>query len=526
MPDRIRVKLTPTTVHLTPTGTGTFTSAAKPGKGSFPVVVGLKVSLEDRGAGIMPPPLLANLRPSATLEIFARQRVQNPAAPYTLCGTFNGTMSLQGTARTPTLVAKRPDPSGSGTLVPDFTPNTAPARSPTTPPAPPAPPAAPEIMLRSDWTLPLKAENNTIQIVDGASVTLRIPWIFDPADPHLQLNARLVVGGTTETDVVGAAANMPIEIPLQHDKVPDEAVANKVAEHPLLSFFGVHTLSTMSRERTLPAGLSSAGLTVNVFVDDTVLALVPAANTGQLRTHVITVLQAAGFTTVNVELAAAAPPTPPGQTPPQTVRTRFAALFVQARVVKSLNLWFMSRNVPEARRVAIATKMEANGDPPVILAGETVQIPFFDFFICAQNIDPPKGEVGHSEIIDRVVGANPRATPPVVATKAILAPIVITAGSNSQSGMRKMISTLGGEQTAQLVASTICHEIGHTLGLRHVVSFQEALPHVFADVQCRSVMGAAVAPPAPPPPTVPPTPPVPFEFFSPVQMVTIRQNYL
>jgi len=512
VPDHIRVKLTPTTVHLTPSATGTFTSAVKPGKGSFPVVVAVEVSLEERGAGAMPAALLANTPPRARLEILVRQRVNNPAAPYTLCGTFNGTMSLLGAARTPTFIAKRPGTAVGQAFVTDFTPNTA--------------PGAPDIMTRSDWSIRLNVDGTTLQIANGDPLVLRIPWIFDPTNAFLQLNARLSINSTIETDVNSAAANPPIEIPLQHDKVPDEAVANKVAEHPLLSFFGVHTLSTMSRERTLPAGLSSAGLTVNVFVDDTVLALVPAANTGQLRTHVITVLQAAGFATVNVELAAAAPPTPPGQTPPQTVRTRFAALFVQARVVKSLNLWFMSRNVPEARRVAIATKMEANGDPPVILAGETVQIPFFDFFICAQNIDPPKGEVGHSEIIDRVVGANPRATPPVVATKAILAPIVITAGSNSQSGMRKMISTLGGEQTAQLVASTICHEIGHTLGLRHVVSFQEALPHVFADVQCRSVMGAAVAPPAPPPPTVPPTPPVPFEFFSPVQMVTIRQNYL
>ncbi len=511
MPDRIRVKLTTTTVHLTPTGTGTFTSAARPGKGSFPVVVGVNVSLEDRGAGVMPPGMVANTRPRARLELLARQRANDPAAPYTLCGTFNGTIALTGAARTPLMVAKKPGTAVGQAFVTDFTPNTA--------------PGAPDIMQRSDWTLPLTVDGTSVQIRDGDTLTLNLPWIFDATNAFLQLNARLTVDNVVETDVTGAAANMPIEVPLQHDKVPDEAVANQVARHPLLTYFGVHTLSTMSREGTFPPGLRSAGLTVNVFIDDTVLALVPTANHGELRTHVTAVLRAAGFATVNVELAGATPPTPPGQPAPQNVRTRFATLFVQGRSAATQALWFMSSNVPVAKRNQFAANMEGN-QRVTFLTGETIQIPFFDFYICAQNANPPAGEVAHSELLGPIIGANPSATPPVVATKEVLAPIVLTAGTNSPSGLRRILSGLGGVQAAQLVASTIVHEIGHTLGLRHVVSFKEALPHVFADAQCKCVMGGAVAPPPPPPPTTPPTPPLPSEFFSPVQMAAIAQNYL
>src|SRR5512140_428653 len=119
MPGKIRVKITPKTVFLTPTGNGNFTAGNKPATGAFPVVTGIELSLEQNNGGTMP--LTQGQKANVQLELLSRQRnTSNANAPYTLCGTLAGEIVLQGSPAAPILTAKRPDPVNTGQVITNF----------------------------------------------------------------------------------------------------------------------------------------------------------------------------------------------------------------------------------------------------------------------------------------------------------------------------------------------------------------------------------------------------------------------
>lgn len=480
MAGKVRVKLEPKVVFLKPSGTGTFTSSAQLVPGSFRVVTKVELSLGQNNGGTMPV-VLGSPQP-ARIELLARIKTNNPSNPFTLCGTLGAnTGRLRLLTTGVQFSAKRPNPQNSSLVITDFTPAT------TTD------------IANSDFELRLTADSssNSMDIDNTNPVRLHLPWVFDPRNTTIELNARLNVGNTVETDVTGQDANQAIEIQTQHSGVTDDAVANQVANHPPFTFFGVRNLYTMSLLGS-PARVRVpfAGQTMNVFIENSVMGLIQApANLATLAGFVRTVMGDLGFGNVNVEAG-------------QPVQTRFTTNFKQIRTTKG-NLWWMSRNVQAANEKSFADKMEADQGFSV-LASESVQIPFFDFYIVRQDVDPNGNELAHSEGLQTIVPPN----------KTILAPIVLTAGTSNLNGLRKFLSSLSDANLqAMVVAQSICHEIGHTLGLRHEVEFPGAPPYKFpADATAvRGVMSGAVAPPA--------GTTTPFQFFGPVHRAAIRALY-
>jgi hypothetical protein len=235
---------------------------------------------------------------------------------------------------------------------------------------------------------------------------------------------------------------------------------------------------------------------MNVFIESSVMGLIKApANLATLAGFVRTIMGDLGFATVNVDAG----------TP---VQTRFTTNFKQIRTTKG-NLWWMSRNVLPANEKSFADKMEADQGFSVLVS-ESVQIPFFDFYAVRQDVDPNGNELAHSEGLQTIAPPN----------KTILAPIALTAGTSNLNGLRKFLSSLTDPNLqAMVVAQSICHEIGHTLGLRHEVEFPGATPYKFpADAaSVRGVMSGAVAPPA--------GTTTPFQLFGPVHRAALQALY-
>jgi hypothetical protein len=482
MPGKIRVKITPKTVFLTPAGNGNFKTGNKPANDAFPVVTGIELSLEQNNGGTMP--LAQGQKANATLELLSRVRnTTNTNAPYSSCGILSGELVLRGSPAAPVLTAKQTDPNNANQVITNF-----------------APAATPNVA-RSDFLLDFSTDDQSIKIVTSNPIRLPLAWAFSETEPVLQLNARLSVNGTLETDVTGTDPNQPIDIPLKHVSVPDEGIAGQAANHPLLTFYGVRSMYTMTlfappARVKIPVGTQ----TVNVFLHDSVRALVPLPNVTELQNHVQTVLQDLGFATVNVDSGA-------------TAQGNFRTRFKQVQTPNSTR--FMSINVPQAREKPIALDLEADKSPGFNPDTETTEVPFFDFYIVSQAVDPSAAapdELGHSESIGKV-------TPP---NKRVLTPIVLTAGSNNLAGMRKLFQNIDVQRQAIIVAQVICHEIGHSLGLRHGITFPGGTPYTFKDPTLRGTMGAA----ATPPPIAGNAIPVPFQFFGPVHQAAIRQWYL
>jgi hypothetical protein len=487
MPGKIRVKLTPKAVFLKPSGNGNFTTGSQASAGAFRVVTSVEIALTKLNGGSMPNFIPGTPKP-AKLELLARIKTNIPNAPFTLCGTIGATTGQMRllTSGNVQLSAKKPDPHNSNLVITDF-----------------APSSAPEIA-NSDFELRLFPDSSTptsMDIDNSNPIRLHLPWVFDPRNTTFELNARLTVGGVLETDVVDLVApndaNQAIEIQTQHLGVTDDAVINQVAQHPAFTFFGVRNLYTMSLLGSpTRIRVPFAGQTMNIFVEKSVMGLMHApATVTTLAGFVTTIMGDLGFTSVNVDAGAA-------------VQARFAASFKQVNTTKN-NLWWMSKSVLAANEKTFADKLEADQSFS-FLPTETVQIPFFDFYIVRQDVDPNGSELAHSESMSAI-------TPP---SKSILAPIVLTAGTSNLNGLRKFLSAVSDASLeAMVVATSICHEIGHTLGLRHEVEFPGAPPYKFpADAaSVRGVMSGSVTPPA--------GTTTPFQLFGPVHRAAIQRLY-
>jgi hypothetical protein len=491
MADKIRVNMNPTTLFLTPSGNGNFRSSNATSRGAFPVVTGVQLSLDQRNAGTMPV-VLGSPKP-AVIELWARLKDPNNAtAAYTLCGKLGATagkLSLLSTGLRFEASIKNPKDPNSNVRVAEYTPDSA------------------VVITRSDFLLKITPDGSTVQF-PGDPLEVQLPWVFDGRNNIIQLNARIVVAGQVEVDITGPNANQPIDIPLQHNSVPDDGVPNSTTQHPLLTFFGVQHLytQTLLNDPVRPK-VPFAGKTLNVWLDSSVNSLIPAANLPQLSALIIAVLNDLGFGSVKVDGGTAA-------------TAEFLKFFSQVRSSTQAP-WFFSNRMSPANAKKNADASEA-GQPVSAISTDFIAVPFFDFFVVSEAVDPPAiapDELGHTESISVIAAAGP--------TKSVASPIVLTAGSNALSGLRHFLSSIGrtgvGAEQAIVVSQVICHEIGHSLGLRHSINFPNALPYAQArDKDLRGVMGAAGVPPAVPAGTQP----TPFQFFGPVNRLTIAQWYL
>jgi Met-zincin len=452
MPNGWRISFESSRVFLNPGAGGSFTSVtAAPGAspnppaGSFTVVTGLFPRLRNDAIGN--PPIAAGASAPAVIEFIARIK----GGTFISLGTLNGTVDFNAGKGKPlprfTIKTRTTKQTVNGvvntTTVIDFT------RATTA------------NVTRSDWLLTVNPDADTFPFAAGTSLTdfdIQLPWVFDQKSPILELSARLTVNGAVAAD---ESRNTAFQIPLIHNGVPEDLDPAK----PALTLYGLRTALPASLERP---GIALGGRPLQVFVHPSVTTFLTTASSAaalaQMRTSILATLSDVGFPTVNVVMS--------GDPTFAAELARFNGFFT------TTNSQFHARgmtNLLGPSPVAVGTKAFLP-DRSSTVRGEGALIPFFDCFVALENRNPTKLEIGLGETFN-VAGANPIPA----GMKLICAPILVMAGSGSKSGMGGQLAKVDSQDHGNLMANVICHEVGHTLGLRHGLSFTGTPPYVDHD---------------------------------------------
>lgn len=494
------VHFEPTITHLAPTGAGNFRAVtATPGTkvnpptGSFQVTTSVRLNLTDDAQG--PPPLNPG-DPSlpATLEFIGRAKPgPGTSQPFISMGVVKGTATYNtsGSKPVPQFICGKAAAGGASVTI-DFT-------SATTP----------EIV-RSDWVMRIEKHPDTFDTNFVNSFFVQLPWQFIESPGLLQMSARLTINGKLEAD---ENRNTPLNIPLIHNSIPEDADPKKAP----FTFFGLRNLYTRANEHQpsprVPFKVSIGNDVISIIVHTSFSDFCvqrTSATVGQVLSRVADILSDAGFNPVNTLQGARA------DAECNLHWKRINGHFI-GRKITDLN-----QSQPDANKLEfrLAAAISANNRGSVkIPDGMEERIPFFEFYVFAEDTAPPSpNELAHSEgfvIVPGSVGGVLQTQ----GVKALITPIIMATAQGSP--LRQTLGAIASADHVNLLATTICHEIGHTFGLRHAVAFIDKPPYQTGDANFgRGVMGSSglVIGSG--------TPRIPLSFFGPVHLQEIRRLYL
>ena len=452
MPNGWRISFESSRVFLNPGAGGNFTSVnaapganVKPPKDSFTAVTGLFPRLRNDATGT--PPIATGANAPATIEFIARIK----GGTFISLGTLNGRVDFN---------------AGKGKPLPRFTIGTRTTRQTVnnvvnTTTVIDLTPVTTVNVTRSDWLLTVNPDADTVPIAPGSQLSnfdIQLPWVFDQKNPILELSARLSVNGAVAAD---ESRNTPLQIPLIHNGVPEDLDAAQ----PALTLYGLRTALPASLARS---GFALAGRPLQVFVHPSVTTFLTTASSAaaltQMRNSMAITLSDVGFPTVNIVM--------------QGDATFAAELARFDRFFTITNGQFHARGMTNVTGPSplVQGSRAFLPDRNFLINGEGATIPFFDCFVALENRDPTKLEIGLGETFN-VAGATPIAA----GMKLVCSPILVMAGRGTSSGMRGQLAKVDAQDHGNLMANVICHEVGHTLGLRHGVSFTGAPPYVDHD---------------------------------------------
>jgi len=290
---------------------------------------------------------------------------------------------------------------------------------------------APTLVADSDFRIALQFDATTFENAHPAA-RLFLPWETTAENNTLEVGVKLTIDGSVHADT---AANDRLDIRLSHPNVPEDGTSTTVRS----PCFGVLTVYPddnflFTRAQRLPV----AGHPVRVFIHDSVgnacnRLRASSFSLATLTTHITTILTSGGFTAptvTQVDDAAATAATAP---------------------------WARSGGRFVAKNVT---------DPNNIANTDGTDMPFFDYWIFHERNVTGGAEIGQSESLNPFGMVNVAA-----ATKRAIAPIVLPASTFDSFYGNVLLS-----DSMNAVADIICHEIGHSLGLRHGLAFDSSGP--------------------------------------------------
>jgi len=265
---------------------------------------------------------------------------------------------------------------------------------------------------------------------------LFLPWESEDEKNVLELGAKLLIAGATEADVKD---NNQITIPLEHKAVPEDGTGP--AKFDCLGVGMVYpTDNSLWASGAFPGNTKAAkavASAINVFIEDTIVTKHTTATApitlADLTTRLTRIFTDAGL-------------------PAPTVAQKTSADLTTAG--------FERRKTTRGTRWAAKTSLLAN--PDLFMDTEGLSMSMFDFWFVFETALTPAsaGEAAEAETI-----AN---FDPTKKTKLVLTPGAVVPQSVTLVNGCTAHPTLGAtEYPANMLASTIAHEIGHALGLRH-----------------------------------------------------------
>ena len=383
---QIRVKLSPTSVSVTPQQGATFT-----------VVTGATVRLERMGSGQLQVPARAT---NATLEFFEIPKPQGQQGPDIattprLIGTLSGQIQIENDA---------PKFDAGGRFM-----------------------SSTQLVNGSDFIVLLNFDTGTFENTNQ-DTNLTLPWEVSEEKRRLEVGVKLNIAGSVHSDI---PFNDKLDIPLRHNGVPEDGTSRSV----FIECFGVNAVypsrnSQLGLTQHIPIGNDP----IRVFVHTSVGIRCNAIRSGSfnlnntLRQGITEILRSGGFTNIEVDID------PPVQ--------NVDMIWVRR------DLRFIARNVANPNRV---------------FDNEGWDIPFFDYWVfCERNVAPVANEFGLAESLNPSARFNmPHRT------KRVITPIVLVEGPFEQN-----YRDVSPGDRMNYVANCITHEIGHSLGLRHGLTFQ------------------------------------------------------
>lgn len=267
---------------------------------------------------------------------------------------------------------------------------------------------------------------------------LYLPWESAVENNALEIGAKLLIAGTVEADVKD---NNQVSVPLDHKAVPEDG--SGTAKFDCIGVGMVYPVeNALWVPKTFKSSAKAAKMvasTINVFLHDQILVkhsttAAPITLT-DLRTRFAKIFTNAGL-------------------PAPTLTEKTAAELTAAG--------FEQRSTTRGTRWTAKTALMA--DTASHLDTDGVELPFFDFWVV---FEPTLTPVTTSEGAEAEEIAD---FDPSTSKKHVLWPTAVMNNNVALTHGCGVHPTLGAtEYPANYLVTTIAHELGHALGLRHAL---------------------------------------------------------
>jgi hypothetical protein len=391
-------------------------------------VTGLKIELTTQGAG---PTKATTTQQDAKIEFYERPAAGDTAKTERLFATLTFKLKVDASDKNPELDGNF-GMSGQGLTYEPFVRGPRVKFVTTGGSATSSSFEAPDFSSDFWLDLDLSAQGKNFAETD----ILFLPWESEAENNVIEIGSKLIIAGGVEADIKD---NNLITVPIEHKNVPENG-----AGPARFDFLGVGMVYPLDNSLWTAGAFSGSkkaakvvASSINVFLHD---VIIPKHTTTQAPITLADIDTRLGKIFTDVGL--------PKPTVTQKTDADLLATGFERRSTQRGTRW--------------AAKQAVLADPDSFMDTEGLSMGMFDFWFVFETALTPSG-AGEAAEAEGIANFDP-----VKGTKLVLTPGAVIPQSVTLVNACTTHPTLGAvEYPANFLTSTIAHEIGHALGLRH-----------------------------------------------------------